>query len=167
MIVSSRDMAPNPARRDGRTKAMITKSELENALAELCKLDRRSAWNGAVNAYAAELVADLPAQLPETWADVRALLLNGADDWGMYSYGGCALVYDCDIAARLCTPSQLRRVDGGRLNPNGRETWLDVQARALVEAAALVRRAWHAASPSAVVYASPSGPRVVHVGPRH
>lgn len=121
---------------------MATKSELENALAELYKLDRASAWNFAVHAYADDLLENLPDGLPETWEDVRAAMLNGADDWSMYSYGGCALVYDGDIAARCCTPSQLRRVDGGRLNPNGRETWLDVQARALVQAATLVRRAW-------------------------
>jgi len=129
-----------PPRRE--IKAMITKAELENAISELCKLDRRSAWNAAVATYAAELVEDLPEQLPETWDDVRAAMLNGADDWNAYSYGGCALVYDGDIAARLCTPSELLRVDGGNRAPNGRETWLDVQARALRIAAALVRRAW-------------------------
>lgn len=30
--------------------------------------------------------------------DVRKALLNGARDWDQYSYGGCALIYDGDIA---------------------------------------------------------------------
>lgn len=33
-----------------------------------------------------------------TMKDVRKSLLNGARDWNQYSYGGCALIYDGDIA---------------------------------------------------------------------
>ena len=33
-----------------------------------------------------------------TLKDVRKALLNGARDWNQYSYGGCALVYNYDIA---------------------------------------------------------------------
>lgn len=39
-------------------------------------------------------------------------------------------------------PSELRRVKGGSRNPNSRESWLDVQARALWQAAEVIRRAW-------------------------
>lgn len=67
-------------------------------------------------------------------------MLNGADDWEMYSWGGSALIYDSDIAARLCCPSELRRTDGGRKRPNASEEWLDTQARALAQAARIVRR---------------------------
>ena len=35
---------------------------------------------------------------------LRKKLLNGAMDWLEYSEAGCALVYDEDIAERLCTP---------------------------------------------------------------
>lgn len=45
------------------------------------------------------------------------------------------LIYDGDIAERLCTPSEYKRKRGGDFQPNSRETWLDVQARALYQAA--------------------------------
>ena len=107
----------------------------------------RSAWSRAVHAYAVELVEGL-----ESSADLsnetllRKALLNGAGDWQQYSEGGCALVYDADIAERLCSPSELKRVRGGERQPNSRETWLDCQARALGQAANLVRRAYRKAS---------------------
>ena len=82
----------------------------------------------------AELTAD---QLADP-AAVRAALLNGAQDWQEYSDGGCSLIYDGDIAARVCTPSEYKRSHGGERYPNSRETWLDVQARALSQAARLV-----------------------------
>lgn len=108
----------------------------------------RSAWDRGVNDYALELLDNLADLTPDDLADpeaVRRALLNGADTWERYSYGGCALIYDCDIAARLCTPSELRRCKGGDLNPNSREIWLDVQARALFQAACSVRLALCAA----------------------
>ena len=40
---------------------------------------------------------------------VRAALLNGAERWQEYSDGGCSLIYDGDIAARVCTPSEYKR----------------------------------------------------------
>jgi hypothetical protein len=58
-----------------------------------------------------------------------------------YSYGGCSLIYDCDIAERLCSPSELKRTRDGERSPNAKEEWLDVQARALYQAARLVMRA--------------------------
>ena len=60
--------------------------------------------------------------------------LNGARNWSDYSWGGSAFVYDRDIAAALCTPSELRRTRNGERRPNSREEWLDVQARALHQA---------------------------------
>lgn len=108
----------------------------------------RSAWDKGVNAYALDLLDNLADLTPDDLATpeaVRRALLNGADTWERYSYGGCSLIYDCDIAARLCTPSELRRCKGGDLNPNSREIWLDVQARALFQAACSVRLALCAA----------------------
>ncbi len=110
----------------------------------------RSAWKRGVNAYAMELLDTMHEQLAYdhrnhridyytgvcmTYKQIAAILLNGADDWYQYSRGGCALVCDCDIAERLCTPSELKRNRHGDRNPNGRESWLDVQARALQQAA--------------------------------
>ena len=101
----------------------------------------RSAWAHGVKAYALELLDNLAELNADKLADpaaVRAALLNGAEDWQEYSRGGCSLIYDPDIAARVCTPSELKRTHNGERYPNSREIWLDVQARALSQAARLV-----------------------------
>ena len=103
----------------------------------------RSAWSRAVYTYAVELVESL-AESDELSNEnlLRKALLNGAGDWQQYSEGGCALVYDADIAERLCSPSELKRCKGGERNPNSRENWIECQARALSQASALVCRAY-------------------------
>lgn len=70
--------------------------------------------------------------------ELRRWMLNGAADWSQYSEGGCALIYNGDIARRLCTPSELRKTDNGRKDPNARESWIDCQSRALYQAARLI-----------------------------
>ena len=99
----------------------------------------RSAWSRAVHAYAVELVESL-AESDDLSNEtlLRKALLNGADDWQQYSEGGCALIYDTDIAERICSPSELKRVRGGKRNPNSRENWIECQTRALTQAANLV-----------------------------
>jgi len=98
----------------------------------------RSAWGRGVQSYALELVESAEVEL--TPENLKASLLNGAQDWKQYSEGGCAEIYDIDIAERLCSPSELKKKKGGDLQPNSRESWLDVQARALFQAFNLVRR---------------------------
>lgn len=101
----------------------------------------RSAWARGVKAYALELLENLAELTADRLADpaaVRAALLNGAQDWQEYSDGGCSLICDPDIAARVCTPSEYKRAHSGERCPNSREIWLDVQARALSQAARLV-----------------------------
>ncbi|MBE5799362.1 MAG: hypothetical protein E7321_05355 [Clostridiales bacterium] len=108
----------------------------------------RSAWNKGVNLYALDLLNDLEERCayegrePETREELTAWLLNGAYNWQQYSEGACSLVCDCDIAERLCTPSELKRTHGGERQPNRCELWLDVQARALNQAATRIRRAY-------------------------
>ena len=103
----------------------------------------RSAWSRGVHAYAVELVeglddgADLANEVM-----LQKALLNGASSWAQYSEGGCALVYDADIAERLCSPSELKRNKWGMLPPNGRENWLEVQARALWQAHKVIEQEW-------------------------
>jgi hypothetical protein len=98
----------------------------------------KSAWRKGVELYEAELREFLAENnLPAT----RESLLNGASNWSEYSYGGCSCIYDADIAERLCSPSELKRKRGGELQPNSRESWLDVQARALNQACTRVLRA--------------------------
>jgi hypothetical protein len=98
-----------------------------------------SAWKKGVKDYALEMVESAGIEL--TPENAKNELLNGAKDWREYSYGGCAAVYDADIAERLCTPSELKKKNGGDLQPNTRETWLDVQVRALSQAFNLIARA--------------------------
>ena len=102
----------------------------------------RSAWNKGVKAYALELLEELPHNVEYgTIESLEADMLNGARDWKQYSWGGCSLVYDEDIAKRLCTPSELKKTRNGERRPNSREEWLDVQGRALWQAARQIRRA--------------------------
>ena len=122
------------------TKNMKAENQSNQALLEtIAKIPASGAWQRGVNTYALELVEQ--AETPLTSENLRETLLNGAADWGQYSYGGCSLIYDTDIAERLCSPSALKRKRGGELQPSTRETWLDCQARALWQAEAMIKRA--------------------------
>lgn len=114
----------------------------------------RSAWNRGVTQYAIMLLDDLTENRSidashagkeiEYTLDPATIineLLNGASSWYQYSWGGSALIYDEDIAAALCTPSELARTKHGERRPNAREEWLDVQARALRRAAFRIKAA--------------------------
>lgn len=113
--------------------------------AELNARHDRSAWDKAVTLYALDLLEDVQwytndaERLPLDGTELERWALNGASCWEQYSNGGCSLCYNADIAARVCTPSELKRTDGGMNNPNSRETWLDVQARALYQACNRIR----------------------------
>ena len=111
------------------------KMDLLNMLKE--QKAAKSAWSRGVNAYAIELIESVTHEELEkvdTLESLEKLLLNGARNWKEYSYGGCSLIYDGDIAKRLCNSSELKRTDNGRKEPNKSENWLDVQARALYQA---------------------------------
>ncbi len=110
---------------------------------------QRSAWDKGVTQYALEMVEQLGKQINGGYFEeldlteskkVRAALLNGAADWSQYSWGGSALIYNGDIAERLCSPSELKKTRNGERRPNSREEWLDTQARALFQAANRVCR---------------------------
>lgn len=107
----------------------------------------RSAWERGVKVYALELLEELDDSVLGGyvgWEDLKSeklihkALLNGAADWHEYSWGGCSLIYDRDIAERLCTKTELKRTHDGELRPNKREEWLDTQARALYQAEIMV-----------------------------
>ena len=101
--------------------------------------EQKSAWKKGVYTYAYELAAEAAGC---TWVktpkSIEEALLNGAQSWAEYSDCGNSLIYDADIAARLCSPSELRRSLNGKRKPNRRERWLDVQARALTQAAIIL-----------------------------
>lgn len=128
------------------TKKEITAKELQNYIENL-KIKHPSKWAEAVKEDAADLVGnyiewhgeDAPFKL-ENAKD----LLNGAKDWKQYSHGGSGLVYDVDIAKRYSSASELKRLgfkdgDGTIKAPNAKESWLDVQARALFQSSELVK----------------------------
>ena len=97
----------------------------------------RSAWNKGVKEYALELVEFL---IDNELEITKENMLNGAKDWSEFSYGGSSLIYDGDIAARTCSPSEYKKCKEGERMPNANETWLDVQARALYQAQRMIIR---------------------------
>lgn len=106
----------------------------------------RSAWSKGVTVYALELLEEYQERAvyegreAADRAEFETWLLNGADSWESYSYGGSSLIYNGDIAERLCCPSEYKRTREGERRPNSREEWLDVQARALYQAACRLSR---------------------------
>ena len=121
------------------------KKTIEEARKELETRKTRSAWERGVTDYALDLLDSLEEALnyykeePADRATLEKYLLNGATDWSQYSWGGSALIYDGDIAERVCTPSELKKTRNGERRPNSREEWLDTQARALYQAARRIK----------------------------
>ena len=110
----------------------MKKEEIKKALEKEKAL---SAWKAGVIKYAFDILDNID--------DVEVtvmILLNGANYCHQYSEGGCALIYDVDICHRLCTPSEIKKTRNGERRPNKREIWLDVQARALYQAARLIMK---------------------------
>lgn len=102
---------------------------------KIARLNPRSAWKRGVVRYAMELMNDVVGK-----EITEKNLLNGAKNWHQYSEGGCALIYDVDICHRLCTPSEIKKTHNGERRPNKQETWIDVQTRALFQAAQLIMK---------------------------
>ena len=147
-----------PGETGEREKAAMTHTNKEIIINEAIEAIRneaasaRSAWSRGVAEYAIDLVNELAGQMvrlddPET---LEAAMLNGAASWKQYSEGGCSLIYDGDIARRLCSYSELVRTKEGQHRPNARESWLDVQARALAQAAKLAKKAITSAASAAL-----------------
>lgn len=109
---------------------------------KLEEIKERSAWGRGVVEYAKEMIEDLYYIEDEeiNAENIKKILLNGADDWNQYSWGGCSLIYNQDIAERLCNNSELKKTKNGERRPNNHEEWLDVQARALHQASNKIMR---------------------------
>lgn len=109
---------------------------------------QRSAWSKGVKAYALDMLESFEdwrkwneeagESVPEL--DERTAL-NGASNWRVWSYGGSGLCYNAYIAERLCTPSELRKLDGGARVPAGAVTWCDIEARAAWQAWRMIAEA--------------------------
>ena len=109
------------------------------------EIPNTSAYMRGVQKYVVELLdnveemARIYKRLPKDENELKKWLLKGARDWEDYSYRGYTLKLDSQIAERLCTPSQFRKKDGGRLAPNNRESWFDLQIMALICASFRIR----------------------------
>lgn len=132
------------------TKKEITAKELQSYIENL-KIKHPSKWTEAVKDDAADLVGNYiewnGEDAPFKAENVKDLL-NGAQDWKQYSEGGLGLIYDTDIAMHYSTPAELKKLgfkegNGIIKNPNAKETWLDVQARALFQASELIKKSVH------------------------
>lgn len=117
----------------------LTKIYIEN-------LKLRSSWEKGVRKYAIELLEQL--EMHKDYINIpkrintqilEKYLLNGAPNWIKYSREGCSLIYNEDIAKRLCNNTELKRTKFGEKSPNVFEDWLDVQARALYQAFILIK----------------------------
>lgn len=118
----------------------------------IAKNGAKSAWARGVNDYALELLdnfqewADYEGEEltlgGASYSDFEEMALNGAENWQKYSWGACSLIYNEDIARRLCSPSELKKNNNGQRCPNHFEQWLDTQARALSQAARALYKAW-------------------------
>ena len=107
-----------------------------------------SAWSLGVVEYARELLESLQERIDCGYFDPEDItnrtithkaLLNGESSWHSYSWDGCSLIYNEDIAERLCTPSELKKTRNGARKPNAIEHWLDTQGRALLQAEILIQ----------------------------
>lgn len=129
---------------------VITAEKLTNlVLARLNERKDRGAWEKGVTTYAFEMVEGIQWDIVHyhniDLADLLVphlldrVLLNGAESWSQYSWGGSALPFEYDICERLCPPSEIKKKKGGALRPNKYETWFDVQTRALYQAARRIK----------------------------
>ena len=110
----------------------------------------RSTWQRAVQEDAGWLLWEfMDGHYEDIAVDVIAFeniesferaLRNGAESWEDFSEGGSALIYNKDIAEHYCTPSELKKNHNGEKAPNSKEGWLDVQARALQQAALMIKQ---------------------------
>lgn len=105
---------------------------------------QRSKWAKGVYEIAIDRIEEMDSNQYITWYN----LLNGALFAGLeenhkniwsackdYSWGGCYLIYDEDIANLLATHSEAYTKAGNlKDKPNKMEEWLDVQARAIYQA---------------------------------
>lgn len=118
----------------------------------------RSAWDKGVYSYAVEMVENIQndsimsQEQDAEKHDVSDFVnhvdgrgISMSDFWTMdarikvhrlcdsSSWGGNFDIYDGSIVERLCTPSEIRRYNSGRMQngPTSRERWMDTQTRAI------------------------------------
>lgn len=115
----------------------------------------RSAWDKGVRDYAiwyilGTIALDGDDTERQHWDihSLRELILNGAKDyqrpndeyraWVRYSEGGCALIWNIDIAKKLLTPAKFEKEKKAIDNDTSDKNWCHIQAGALYQAAQLI-----------------------------
>ena len=122
-----------------------TKAEIEGIIKNLKEKEKkaRSKWSKAVLQDAQWLLKNVIEGYIKNGEEVEInekILLNGAENWKEFSWGGSALIYNGEIAEHYSTPSELKfwgfTKDGGvkRETNTAGEHLLDIQARALYQA---------------------------------
>lgn len=99
----------------------------------------RSQWEKGIEFYAHFLAEELNDNyLSENIEvkDIFKILLNGAENWHQFAWGGCGQVYNDEIAKTLLTPSQRKRIT--QADTFRGHSLLDLEAHALAKAAARV-----------------------------
>lgn len=118
----------------------------------------RSAWDKGVYSYAVEMVENIQGDSTMSQKENAedhdvSDFLNHVDGRGIsicafwtvddrikvrhlaesVSWGGNFDIYNSSIVERLCTPSENKRYNAGRMQngPKSREKWMDTQARAV------------------------------------
>ena len=101
------------------------------------EIPNTSAYKRGIKKYTDELLDNLEEmariykRLPKDENELESWLLKGAMNWENYSYRGYSLKFNRQIAERLCTPSELKKKDGGRIAPSRHDNWFNEQAKAL------------------------------------
>ncbi len=109
------------------------KEFIKLCITELENEKPRSAWARGVQNYTAELFNNVLNFWNDytgeatNYKDFEKLMLNGADNWHYYSYGGGSYCYNFDIAKNIFTPSQFKRWQNTKWNID----LMELQTRAL------------------------------------
>ena len=123
---------------------------IETILNRVNQTRANSAWSRGVKLYAADILNNIidEGQTDFIIGDDGFLrqnswtihcLSHGFDMWVSISRGSSYMIFNRDIAERLCTPSEFRRAEkNGFFRANSREDWLDCQGRALYQARNLI-----------------------------
>ena len=120
-------------------RRILDNMKIKELIKELENQKPRSKWDKGVVNYSIMILEKIQDDHDHINGDIsfqelETLLLNGAENWSRYSWGGNALINNEDIARMLSTPSELTKNNNGEKRPNRKEEWLDTQARALTQA---------------------------------
>lgn len=113
--------------------------DVKRLVAEAEKLSKseRSYWSRGVASlildYGEDVLGEHDGEIISA-RDFYKLWNRGADSLRDAVYGGYFDIWNYDITKRLCTPSELKKSNEGMRSPNKRESWLDVEIKAMYQA---------------------------------